>query len=94
MEVLKRLTEWMLPLMEIVALMGPNGAGNHDTQSHFGLAPMAGGSVLWHEKPFAPAPHKCQKWVLLSCLKAEKFSSSYGAGKFGAGRFYDKRQKN
>ena len=44
---------------EIVALMGPNGAGKSTVlKVIFGLAPMAGGSVLWHERPFAPAPHK------------------------------------
>lgn len=44
---------------EIVALMGPNGAGKSTIlKAIFGLAPIAGGSVLWHEKPFKPEPRK------------------------------------
>ena len=44
---------------EIVALMGPNGAGKSTVlKAIFGLAPICGGNVLWHDKPFALAPHK------------------------------------
>lgn len=44
---------------EIVALMGPNGAGKSTIlKAIFGMAPIAGGSILWHEKPFAPESSK------------------------------------
>ena len=44
---------------EIVALMGPNGAGKSTIlKAIFGLAPIDTGKVLWHEKPFVPAPHE------------------------------------
>ena len=43
---------------EIVALMGPNGAGKSTViKSMFGLAPIASGQVLLHEKPYIPIPH-------------------------------------
>ena len=44
---------------EIVALMGPNGAGKSTIlKVIFGLAPIDTGKILWHEKPFMPAPHE------------------------------------
>jgi branched-chain amino acid transport system ATP-binding protein len=44
---------------EIVALMGPNGAGKSTIlKAIFGLAPIASGSVLWHEQPMRPIPHE------------------------------------
>ena len=44
---------------EIVALMGPNGAGKSTIlKAIFGLVPIHSGKVLWHERPFTPAPHK------------------------------------
>ena len=40
---------------EIVALMGPNGAGKSTVlKALFGLAPRAGGEVLWHEEAITP----------------------------------------
>lgn len=44
---------------EIVALMGPNGAGKSTIlKAIFGLAPLAHGKVLWHEKELLPKPHE------------------------------------
>ncbi len=44
---------------EIVALMGPNGAGKSTIlKAIFGLAPIASGRVLWHEKEFKPVPYE------------------------------------
>jgi len=44
---------------EIVALMGPNGAGKSTIlKAIFGLAPLAAGRILWHEKQFRPLPHE------------------------------------
>jgi len=44
---------------EIVALMGPNGAGKSTVlKTIFGLAPVAAGTVLWHEQPMKPVPHQ------------------------------------
>ncbi len=44
---------------EIIALMGPNGAGKSTAlKAIFGLAPLAHGKVLWHEKEIKPKPHE------------------------------------
>ena len=44
---------------EIVALMGPNGAGKSTVlKALFGLAPLAEGQVLWHDKELAPKPYE------------------------------------
>lgn len=44
---------------EIVALMGPNGAGKSTIlKALFGLAPITGGKVLWHEKTIQPIPYE------------------------------------
>lgn len=42
---------------EIVALMGPNGAGKSTIlKALFGITPIHGGMVLWHEKEIRPIP--------------------------------------
>ena len=47
---------------EIVALMGPNGAGKSTVlKSIFGLAPIAHGKILWHEKTIKPVSHEVVK---------------------------------
>ena len=44
---------------EIVALMGPNGAGKSTVlKALFGIAPLAHGSVLFHEEKITPVPHE------------------------------------
>ena len=44
---------------EIVALMGPNGAGKSTIlKTIFGLAELASGKVLWHERHIKPVPHE------------------------------------
>ncbi|MEN9921521.1 MAG: hypothetical protein RLZZ517_499 [Candidatus Parcubacteria bacterium] len=44
---------------EIVALMGPNGAGKSTIlKALFGLAPISGGKILWHEKEIKPIPYE------------------------------------
>ena len=44
---------------EIVALMGPNGAGNSTVlKAIFGLAPICSGKALWREKPFKPISYQ------------------------------------
>lgn len=44
---------------EVVALMGPNGAGKSTIlKAIFGIAPIASGAVLWHEKSFVPVSHE------------------------------------
>jgi branched-chain amino acid transport system ATP-binding protein len=44
---------------EIVALMGPNGAGKSTVlKAVFGLAPLDGGRILWHERPVSPVVHE------------------------------------
>lgn len=51
---------------EIVALMGPNGAGKSTVlKAIFGLAPINSGEVLWHERPFSPAPHKMPEYGIV-----------------------------
>lgn len=51
---------------EIVALMGPNGAGKSTAlKAIFGLAPIGGGSVLWHGKPFIPEPHRMPDYGII-----------------------------
>ena len=73
---------------EIVALMGPNGAGKSTIlKAIFGLAPMAGGCVLWHEKAIAPLPHKMPGMGIVFVPQGRRVFPSYGKGKFGARRF-------
>lgn len=49
----------MLDEGEIVALMGPNGAGKSTIlKAIFGLAPVASGEILWHEKKIDPIPYE------------------------------------
>ena len=44
---------------EVVALMGPNGAGKSTIlKALFGLAPITGGKILWHEQEFTPVSHE------------------------------------
>ena len=44
---------------EIVALMGPNGAGKSTIlKAIFGLAPIASGKILWHEKELKPVSYE------------------------------------
>ncbi len=44
---------------EFVALMGPNGAGKSTVlKAIFGIAPLAGGDVLWHEGKITPKAHE------------------------------------
>jgi len=44
---------------EIIALMGPNGAGKSTVlKALFGIAPLASGKVVWHEKEVAPKAHE------------------------------------
>lgn len=44
---------------EIVALMGPNGAGKSTIlKAIFGIAPLAEGTVRWHEEEVTPEPYE------------------------------------
>ncbi|MFA7302567.1 MAG: ABC transporter ATP-binding protein [Candidatus Paceibacterota bacterium] len=44
---------------EVVALMGPNGAGKSTIlKAIFGIAPIAKGKILWHEKEIKPVSHE------------------------------------
>lgn len=44
---------------EVVALVGPNGAGKSTIlKAIFGIAPIASGEALWHDKPFIPVSHE------------------------------------
>src|SRR5512141_155315 len=44
---------------EVVALMGPNGAGKSTVlKAIFGLAPVSGGSVLWHGSGVKPISYE------------------------------------
>ncbi len=44
---------------EIVALMGPNGAGKSTVlKALFGLAPITGGKVEWHNQEVMPTSHE------------------------------------
>jgi branched-chain amino acid transport system ATP-binding protein len=44
---------------EVVALMGPNGAGKSTViKAIFGIAPLAGGEVIWNGQTISPVPHQ------------------------------------
>lgn len=58
---------------EIVALMGPNGAGKSTVlKAVFGLAPISGGDVLWHEKSFKPEAHGMPEYGIVFVPQGRK----------------------
>ena len=47
---------------EIVALMGPNGAGKSTVlKALFGIAPIAGGKIMWNGQAVTPLSHEMVK---------------------------------